>query len=673
MSSHSEYIEVLLPLALHSTFTYKVPEDFNGRLLPGQRVIVPLGKNKEYIGIVWGTGEQTTGARTITGIMEEPPLLDSNQIRFWSWMADYYLCTPGEVMKAALPARLRNPRYAPLTIPELQPETAPVKPALQPYSLTSEQSQVYRTFLKQTTTRPVQLLYGITSSGKTEIYIHLITQFLKKKQQVLYLLPEIALTTQIITRLQKVFGHQLLVYHSRFSDTKRLEIWNRCGNDPSGEGQVILGVRSSVFLPFRNLGLIIVDEEHENTYKQHDPAPRYHARDCAIVLGQIHHAPVLLGSATPSLETWYHAQTGKYGLLHLTSRYGGIRLPEIILANISEARRKKRMAGPFTPVLLEAIDQALINHQQVMLFQNRRGYSPYLTCLNCGYIPKCTSCDVSLTYHRLQNRLVCHYCGYSTPVPSKCPECQSTGLVSRGLGTEKIEDDIQLIFPDARIARMDLDATRSKTAYERIISDFENRRIDILIGTQMISKGLDFGHVHVVGIMDADQLLNYPDFRSLERSFQLMTQVSGRAGRRKEQGIVIIQSSDPDHPVIRQVLHNQTGSFYDQELAERESFGYPPFTRLLQIKLKHKNPEFLSQAAYYLGRDLKKILPGKVIGPHTPLIGRIQGKHLKIILIKLPKSHDLLQLKKQIRTTLETYHHKPGYSQLIIQPDVDPQ
>lgn len=667
------YADILLPLALPETLTYRLPEELQAAAKPGQRVMVHLGKKKILTGLIWRIHDTPPSfeARNVIRIIDETPILDDRQFTLWEWISGYYLCTTGEVMKAALPAFLKVDNRDPKRIRKPQTTTDNRQP-ITPVPLSATQQQVLQDLRSGFPKIPVHLLHGITSSGKTEIYIHLIAEQLEQNRQVLYLLPEIALTTQIIVRLQKVFGDRVLVYHSRFTQVRRLKIWNQIVNGPDKQGQLILGVRSSVFLPFRDLSLIIVDEEHEQSYKQQDPAPRYHARDVAIILGNIHKSPVLMGSATPSMESYHQAHAGKYQLHELNERFGGIDRPEILLADSRDARKRKKMQGPFTPLMLKAIDETLVRNEQAILFQNRRGYSPFIECQDCRWIPKCRHCDVSLTLHRAQSKLECHYCGYAERVPNRCPSCTSTNLATRGLGTERIEEDLQLLFPDARLARLDLDSTRSTTAFSRILTDFELGKTDILIGTQMVSKGLDFSKVSLVGIMDADQLLNYPDFRSYERSFHLMTQVSGRAGRRNTQGTVVIQCSDPSHPVIRQVMENDLAGFYQNELTERQQFGYPPFTRLIRFNIKHADIKVVAEAANDLANGLKQALPGRVMGPQTPVISRIQGKHLQNILIKLERNPELLIRKKAIASLIRNFIDKKTYGSLVIQADVDP-
>jgi primosomal protein N' (replication factor Y) (superfamily II helicase) len=539
--------------------------------------------------------------------------------------------------------------------------------------LSAAQKDAYVSIKTQFGLKDIVLLHGVTSSGKTEIYIHMIEEQLKMGKQVLYMLPEIALTTQIILRLKMHFGAVTGVYHSRFRDPEKVEIWKRVADeDPLTGYRLILGVRSSLFLPFRNLGLIIVDEEHDGSYKQHDPAPRYHARDTAIMLAGLHKAKTILGSASPSVESYNNAVKGKYGLTELNERYGNIKLPEIIIANTREAYRKKQMVSHFTPELLHAMDNALGKDEQIILFQNRRGFSPYIECSDCGWIPVCTQCAVNLTYHKGISKLVCHYCGYTIGMPSNCGNCHSSGMVTRGFGTEKIEDEIKIVFPSARVARMDQDTTRNKNSFSKIIKAFEERRIDILIGTQMISKGLDFENLTVVGVLNADNLLNYPDFRAHERSFQLMEQVSGRAGRRQKQGRVVIQTSDPANRIIRLVLHHNYVSMYKMQAEERMTFNYPPFSRMVKISIKHKDRSILNYYSEILGRDMKAIFGKRVLGPESPVISQVQLWYIKTILIKIEREKPPAKAKQLIIEAIERLEKEKGASSLRIVIDVDP-
>jgi primosomal protein N' (replication factor Y) len=520
------------------------------------------------------------------------------------------------------------------------------------------------------------LLNGVTSSGKTEIYIQLIEEQLKLGRQVLYLVPEIGLTTQIINRLKIAFGDLAGIYHSKFNDAERVEIWFNVLNEKPGKtGQqykVILGARSAIFLPFKNLGLIIVDEEHENSYKQVDPAPRYNARDMAILMGNIHGAKVLLGSATPSYETYFNARSNKYGLVDLTERFQGIEMPELIAANTQEAYKRKLMRSVFTPELYDGIADALANKEQIILFQNRRGFAPFVQCGKCGWIPKCKNCDVSKTYHKNSSSLVCHYCGHTTSLITKCGECGSDEIKTRGFGTEKIEDEIQLLFPEAHVARMDLDTTRAKKAYEQLIWQFETGKIDILVGTQMVTKGLDFDNVRIVGVLNADNLLNYPDFRSYERSFQLIMQVSGRAGRKNRRGKVIVQTSQPNHPVLQDVIAYNYARLFNRQMAERKTFRYPPYYRLIKIVIKHRNKERLDLAAMHLATAFRAVFNRNVLGPESPVVSRIQNWFQKEILIKLPRDAKIQESKAKIVEIINHAKSQPNNSQLIVYADVDP-
>ena len=498
----------------------------------------------------------------------------------------------------------------------------------------------------------VVLLHGVTSSGKTEIYIHLIQKAIEEGRQVLYLLPEIALTVQMTRRLQRVFGSRLGIYHSRYSDAERVEIWKKQLSDEPYD--VILGARSAVFLPFSRLGLVIVDEEHETSFKQQDPAPRYHARSAAIMLARMYDgAKVLLGTATPSMESYNNALTGKYGYVSLTTRYKDVALPDIHVVDIKDLYRRKMMRGPFSPELLDAMRAALKQHKQIILFQNRRGFAPMVECKVCGWVPKCKNCDVSLTYHRSMNVLTCHYCGYTYAVPHQCPNCESTELLGRGYGTEKIEDRVRELFPDARIARMDLDTTRSAGAYQRIIGDFSSGRTDILIGTQMISKGLDFSGVTVVGILNADTMINFPDFRSHERAFNMMEQVAGRAGRKSRQGQVVIQTSQPDNPVIRYVTGHDYLGFYSEELADRERFHYPPFTKIINIYLKHRDDSVLTEMSVRYSNMLRQVFAHRVLGPEAPMVARVQNLYIRQIVLKMENEASMPKVKRILRNIYE--------------------
>ena len=543
-------------------------------------------------------------------------------------------------------------------------EILPINP------LNEHQQMAHDEIVRSFQSKNVCLLHGVTASGKTEIYIHLIEEAVRQGKQVLYLLPEIALTTQITERLQRVFGDRLGIYHSKFPDAERVEIWQKQLTEKGYD--IILGVRSSVFLPFRNLGLVIVDEEHENTYKQQDPAPRYHARNAAIILAAMYGAKTLLGTATPSIETWHNASSGKYGLVELKERYKEIQLPEIIPVDIHELHRKKRMNGPFSPLLLQYIHEALDQKQQVILFQNRRGFAPMIECNTCGWVPKCKNCDVSLTFHKGLNQLTCHYCGYTYQLPHKCPACEGTDLRNRGFGTEKIEDDIKILFTEAAVARMDLDTTRTRSAYERIIADFEQGKTDILIGTQMVSKGLDFDHVSVVGILNADTMLNYPDFRSYERAFQLMAQVAGRAGRKNKRGRVILQTKSIDHPIIAQVIHNDFDQMVAGQLAERQMFHYPPYYRLVYVYLKNRNEQLLDLMAQTMSGKLRAVFGNRVLGPDKPPVARIQTLFIRKIIVKIEYNAPMARARELLVQVQKEMVAEDRFKSLIVYYDVDP-
>jgi primosomal protein N' (replication factor Y) len=752
--TNNRFADIILPLAVRGRFTYRIPDNIAEKVSPGVMVTVQFGGRKIYSGIVCSVHDNMPEIKNIKSIIDisyKTPLINEYQLKLWQWISEYYLCSEGEVMKAAVPSEIslnnfrprletfikfsgkftedelaevldklkKAPRqhdilssYIRLTGYSTATEILPLSKSFllseshssagildiliekgiftsvsQPVSriaeadsykerikqLSEAQSVAFGSIKSQFGEKDIVLLHGVTSSGKTEIYIHLIEEQLKKGKQVLYMLPEIALTTQIILRLKRHFGAVTGVYHSRFGDPEKVEIWKRvANNDPLNSYRLILGVRSSLFLPFYNLGLIIVDEEHDGSYKQHDPAPRYHARDSAIMLAALHGAKTILGSASPSVESYNNAVNGKYGLTELKERFGLIKLPTIILSNTREAYRKKLMVSHFTPELLQAMDDALSKEEQIILFQNRRGFSPYIECSECGWIPQCFQCAVNLTYHKGIGKLVCHYCGYTTNMPSKCGNCNSTGMVTRGFGTEKIEDEIKIVFPEARVARMDQDTTRNKNSFNKLIMAFEERRIDILIGTQMISKGLDFENLTVVGILNADNLLNYPDFRAHERSFQLMEQVSGRAGRRQKQGKVIIQTSDPANKIIRLVLRHDYVSMFRMQAEERMTFNYPPFCRMVKISVKHKDRTQLNYYSDILGHDLKEIFGKRVLGPESPVISLVQLWYIKTILIKIEREKPPVKAKQLIMNAIGRLEKKAGASALKIAVDVDP-
>ncbi len=814
------YVDVILPLPLFKSFTYSLPDEA-GEVRPGCRVVVSFGKKKFYTAIVQRVHNKAPEGyevKEITTVLDSAPVVLPVQFDFWEWMADYYLCSLGDVYKAALPSGLKlesetvveyNPNFkADTPLPEREqrildllsqnpeqsitrlekesgiknilpvikslldkealfikeelkqaykPKTevrvrlteenraeqrlqllfdelarAPKQLALlmkyielsgilgdtavrevskkelllwsgatpavfngltekgvfevyhyevgrlqtklvttqPPHPLNEHQQRAYQSIQSSFKTKNVCLLHGVTSSGKTELYIHLIQDMLQQGKQVLYLLPEIALTTQITERLKRVFGSRLGIYHSKFPDAERVEIWQKQLSESGYD--IILGVRSSVFLPFRNLGLVIVDEEHENTYKQQDPAPRYHARNAVILLASYYGAKTLLGTATPSIESWHNAQAGKYGWVELKERYKEIQLPEIIPVDIKELHRKKRMSGQFSPLLLQYIRESLEQKEQVILFQNRRGFAPMVECRTCGWVPKCKDCDVSLTYHKGINQLTCHYCGAVYQVPKACPACEGVELVNRGFGTEKVEDDIKTLFPEASVARMDLDTTRTRTAYEKIIADFEQGKTDILIGTQMVSKGLDFDHVSVVGILNADTMLNYPDFRAYERAFQLMAQVAGRAGRKNKRGRVVLQTKSMDHPIIHQVMTNEYAQMVAAQLAERQMFHYPPYYRLVYVYLKHRDESLLEQMAQVMSGKLCTVFGNRVLGPDKPPVARVQTLYIRKIVLKIEYNAPLAQARELLQQVQHEMLTDARYKSLIVYYDVDP-
>ena len=746
------FVNVILPLPLDGVFTYSVPQSLEEQVKMGVRVLVPLGRNKTYVGIISEIHEKKPeGYQTkdILQVLDSFPILLDTQLRLWQWIADYYLSPIGEVYKAALPAGLKaedgyrprtetyidlSPKFRneaalhvalnmlqravkqqtafidflalsgwdknepqEITRDELlnQGHTLPTVTALvkrgllqtyerevgrlnhggepcfeniKPLSQVQQDAfnKIQFSFLKKNVT----LLHGVTSSGKTEIYIHLIWQALEQKKQVLYLLPEIALTVQMMNRLQRVFGNRLGIYHSKYSDAERVEIWQKqLSTHPY---DVILGARSAVFLPFQNLGLVIVDEEQETSYKQQDPMPRYHARSSAIILAQMFGAKTLLGTATPSLESYHNAKTGKYGLVELFQRYQGIELPEIQVVDVKDLQHRKMMNGPFSPLLLNKVREALERGEQAILFQNRRGYAPMVECKQCGWVPHCQHCDVSLTFHRNLNQLTCHYCGYTYQVPTECPNCGCIHLQTIGYGTEKIEAEVHDIFPEARIARMDLDTTRSRQAYERIISDFSAGHTNLLIGTQMLSKGLDFDKVSVVGILNADTMINYPDFRAYEHAFMMMSQVSGRAGRKGKRGLVILQTKSPELPLIHQVVQNDYASFYRSLIAERQQFHYPPYYRLIYVFLKHRYDNVVETAGMEMASILRNWFGTRVLGPDKPAVAKVKSLSIRKLVLKLELGLNMPEVRKYLALAQQQMLQDKRYSSLQIYYDVDP-
>ncbi len=811
------FVTVVLPLAIPRPYTYSVPEELLPQIQFGVRVEVQFGGQKRYTGLVIDVHEDKPEgfqSKPIIAVIDETPLINPEQLRLWQWMADYYICTLGEVMNAALPANLKLASETVLTLSsvfeedmaglsdkeylitealtiqgeitvedvrnildqktvyplirsmlekriiflkeDLKTKYTPKKVACvrlaEPYAsrpemldeafelaakaprqvdalmayvqlarnqefvrrqdiynrvqadsavlnalakkgvfelyerdvsrlggyeeetvdagvLSGLQEKALDSIKKQFKTQQTVLLHGVTGSGKTRVYVELIREALDRGEQVLYLLPEIALTAQIVGRLQKVFGNRIAVYHSRLSNNERVEMWNLVLNSKP----LVLGARSALFLPYSNLGLVIVDEEHDPSFKQHDPNPRYNGRDAALVLARIHGAKVLMGTATPSLETYFNVQQKKYGLTVLEERFTGVQLPEIRIVDARGEPGQKKGQAHFTPQLIEALKAAIERGEQAILFQNRRGYAPTYRCPTCNWHSECVHCDVSLTYHKFHNALKCHYCGYQTPLPAACPACGEKQLVLQGFGTEKIEDEIKIYLPEARVGRMDLDTVKAKTAHTQLINDFEERRLDILVGTQMVTKGLDFESVGVVGVLSADQLIQFPDFRAAERAFQLMVQVAGRAGRKHKRGEVIIQAYNTTSPVLLEVLNNDFQSFVQREMQERRHFRFPPFVRLIRLTLKHKKAPVVNEAAAKYDRFLREKLGDLVSGPAVPLIGRVRGLFLIDFLIRLERDAKKMQLAKEtILAANDFLAGLEGMSGVRVAVDVDP-
>ena len=624
---------------------------------------VVLREHTEPISAEW-----KSKIRPLKEIINEAPMVLTEQLTLWKWISEYYMCTLGEVMSAALPSGLDKRLICPpkRSKKTLSTYTGPIEPA---HNLTTAQEKSIDEIEQLWTSgKPIVLLHGVTSSGKTDIYIHLIQKQLAKGKNILYLVPEIALTTQLTTRLQRIFGNALVVYHSRFTDAERGELYIASKKDTP---HVVIGARSAIFLPIPNLGLIIVDEEHETSYKQEESTPRYHAKAAAIVLAKEYNANVLLGSATPSVESYYLAKCGIYGLVSLTERYAGIQLPHITLIDLKSQYKHRTMQGHFSDQLVENIRQTLTDGKQIILFQNRRGYAPQLLCTSCGRPPRCIQCDVPLTLHLRERELKCHYCGYRTPMPALCPECGGE-LKVQGFGTERIEEEIQTLFPQARVLRMDLDTTRSKTAYQDIINAFSRHECDILIGTQMVTKGLHFDDVRLVAVLNADPMFNLPYFRSYERAFQMLEQVAGRAGRKEQQGEVIIQTFDPTNSVFQFVVAHDYIGFYTQQLAERKLFNYPPFYRIIHIQLRNLQAERVHTIALMLQTHLKQMFGSRVSEVITPSVERVQAKYIREINLRIENSNRIKEVKRLLYEYVENILTKPiGRStQIII--DVDP-
>ena len=752
MTNQSLY-DIILPLAIADVYTYNIPDillPIANRQSPitGCRVLVPLGK-KSVIGIIYRRHEGELApnikVRDIIQVIDEQPIVTSKQLQLWDWLAQYYMCTLGEVMAAALPSEIIDDNYSAATTQFIQLSPAYLAPEAQeqlfkelqrakkqeqlvrdflrlaqnyqverrvlleqsgvsgailrilidkgvfleeqrpisrlqqytgetqsPHTLDPQQSNALSAIQQAWEKTPVTLLHGVTSSGKTEVYIHLIDQALKQGKQVLYLVPEIALTTQLTDRLRAVFGDQLVVYHSRFSNAERVEIYNEVkGERLEVKGKVILGTRSAIFLPFNDLGLIIVDEEHEPSYKQQDPAPRYHARSAAIMMAHWYGAKVLLGTATPSIESYYNALTGKYGLVGMKERFQGLQLPQITMIDLQRQYHRKEMYGHFADPLVDRIREELAKGKQVILFQNRRGYAPVLQCTKCGEAPKCPNCDVTMTYHKATNSLVCHYCGHSTRIPSKCPKCGGE-MRTQGFGTERLEEEIKGLFPDARVARMDLDSTRKKDAYQTIIDRFANHEVDILIGTQMVTKGLHFNDVSLVAVLQADSLLNMPDFRSYEQAFQMLEQVSGRAGRTGSQGEVIIQTFNPKNPVFEYLKSHDYNGLYSQQIAERELFQYPPYQRLIMLTLRHRDLGRLDAAATLLQQRLQQSFGERVSGVIIPSVSKVSNQWVRQIRLRVETTANIARAKALLKEHIAFVQQQDSCKGIVILPDVDP-
>lgn len=767
MPNAERYADVILPLDT-PPLTFALPEPLARSVEAGSRVIVPLGKSKFYTGIVLRVHERRPDfkrIRPVAEVTDAAPVVTPEQLRLWLWMADYYLCSPGVVMRAALPAALKpdgfssdealqsdyhapripyvklHPRIAceadlhaaldslarararhravmdylcaarPEGMAEDDPAafdpgrleavprsritvSGPVFKALVEREifelcwreaprddeqacfarlpqLSGAQTRALEALRAGLDEKQVALLHGVTGSGKTEIYIHLIAEALGRGGNVLYLLPEIALTAQLIERMSAYFGSAVVVYHSRLSDNRRAAVYRGLLDAPGG--RLIMGVRSSVLLPTPALSLVVIDEEHENSFKQSDTAPRYHARDTAVMLASLYGAKTLLGSATPSLESYLNACGGKYALVTLAERYSGVSLPRVIVSDTLRAAKRGEKRSHFNTALLERIDEALAQGRQAMLFQNRRGFSPYVECGGCGWTAGCPQCNVTLTYHKADGTLRCHYCGYQTPVPSLCPSCSAQDLRPMGFGTEKIEEELQVIFPGAVIDRLDADTARTARSYGRIIASFEQGRTDILVGTQMITKGFDFGRVSLVGILNADNLLNYPDFRAGERAFQLMMQVGGRAGRRQEQGTVVIQTTQSTHPVIEQVCRGDYEAMAAAQLSERRSFLYPPYCRLIGLTFRHRDKTLVWQAAAAFGAECRTVFGARLLGPEAPPVDRVRGQFLVRFLLKIEKQRSAARAKALLREQIERLHARAEFRYVEVIPDVDPQ
>ena len=674
------YIDVILPLAIRDCYTYSVPDGLSIPA-PGTRVLVPL-MAKQVRGVVLRMHtepvEETFAAkiRPVTGIIDAAPVVPPQQLALWQWMSGYYMCTPGEVMSAALPGgldkRLAEPPKRRRT--GIAPYTGPVEPM---HDLSPAQAECAGEIERfWSSGKDIVLLHGVTSSGKTDIYIHLIRSQLEAGGNVLYLVPEIALTTQLTSRLQRIFGDRLLVYHSRLTDAEREARYREVQKDneqgTKKKGRVILGPRSAVFLPIADIGLVIVDEEHEPSYKQEEPAPRYHARSAAIMLAKEHGAKVLLGTATPSMESYFLTQKGVYGLVTLAERYGGVELPDIHLVDLHRQYERKEMYGHFSDPLVARIREVLAEHKQVILFQNRRGYAPQIQCVACAQPPRCIQCDVPMTLHMRDNELRCHYCGYHTPVPPVCPHCGGE-YKAVGFGTERIEDEIQTLFPEARVLRMDLDTTRNKSAYQDIINAFANHECDILIGTQMVTKGLHFDDVRLVAVLNADPLFNQPDFRAYERAYQMLEQVAGRAGRKGTKGEVWIQTFDPSNMVLDWVRKHDYLALYNHQIAERKMFQYPPFYRIIRLQLRHAKQQQVHTTATLLQTHLNRIFGPRVSAVIIPSVERVQAYYIRELTLRVESSANIAEAKRRLKESIDYISSVPSAKNVKIIADVDPQ
>lgn len=670
------FADIILPIPFDS-FTYLVPSSMETRVMRGCRVVVPFGKNKIYTGIVRSVHNQApqgVEAKAIISTLDEHPVVNEQQFTFWQWIASYYMCPLGDVMKAGLPGAMKPTDEKALKAAEKPRAQKATKQqefeTIAPQPLSPAQQTAMDEVVESFQTKNVTLLHGVTSSGKTEIYIHLIDQCLRQGKQVLYLLPEIALTTQITERLRRFFGERMGVYHSKFTDAQRLAIYKRQASD--NPYPLILGVRSSIFLPFQQLGLIIVDEEHEQSYKQQEPAPRYHARNAAIMLAQQFGAKTLLGTATPSFEIYHWARKGRYGYVHLTQRFRDMQLPIVEVVDAKEAKRKRQMRGAFSPRLIEAMHTALDRHEQVILFQNRRGFSSLIECKQCGWVPRCPHCDVTLTMHKKSATMTCHYCGYTMRIPERCPACEGEKFIDIGTGTEKIEEQITQLFPEATTLRMDLDTAKTRLQHERIIDGFAKHQADILIGTQMVTKGLDFDNVSVVGILDADTMLNLPDFRSYERSFQTFSQVAGRAGRNKTPGLVILQTRSADSDIIRQITQNDYWQMFYTQMTERQMFHYPPFFRLIYVYMRHRDDHLLDHLSDDMAERLRKVFGERVLGPDRPPVARIQSLYIRKIMLKIELNASIDKVRASLLAIQQQMLAMPIAKNLNIYYDVDP-